>query len=390
MVLPQPTLSGLPPPHPALEACVVIPAKDEEALLPHALAALAGQCDLEGRPLGPDRYEVIVLANNCTDATAEVARQVGQAHDLRLWVAECLFAPGEASVGRARRLLMNTACYRLIATGRLGGAILSTDADSEVAPDWVAATLAELGDGVDGVGGRILLRDRAALDARIRRSVLLDVGYHRWVQELHTLLDPDAHDPFPRHHQHLGASLAVTAAAYARCGGMPLVTHAEDVALFDAVEAVGGRFRHSPRVQVYTSARRGGRAPHGLSAALGAWTAEVQERGTHTFRVEAAAVTERRLALRGRVRRLWHAQPHPDPDEAASLARELGLSARALLGTLAGAPTATAAAALTEDQRRRHDAVLPPEPIEQATRTLRERVGVLRVYSAVPPLALCP
>ncbi|RYE83704.1 MAG: hypothetical protein EOO75_18995 [Myxococcales bacterium] len=58
-------------PSPRLELIVVIPARDEAAGLADALAALADQRDAHGAPLEPGRHEVLVLANNCSDATAE-------------------------------------------------------------------------------------------------------------------------------------------------------------------------------------------------------------------------------------------------------------------------------------------------------------------------------
>ena len=63
------------PPLVGLQVSVVIPAKDEAEGLPATLAALANQTDLQGQPLPPGCFEVLVLANNCTDATAEVVRQ---------------------------------------------------------------------------------------------------------------------------------------------------------------------------------------------------------------------------------------------------------------------------------------------------------------------------
>ncbi len=71
----------------ALTASVVIPAHNEEAVLARGLTTL-----LSGP--GADEFEVIVVANACTDATAQVARQhgvrvietpvPGKAHALRL------------------------------------------------------------------------------------------------------------------------------------------------------------------------------------------------------------------------------------------------------------------------------------------------------------------
>ncbi|MBI2467114.1 MAG: glycosyltransferase family 2 protein [Candidatus Rokubacteria bacterium] len=52
-------------------ASVVIPAYDAEATLPACLAALARQS------LAPERFEVIVVDDGSTDATAQVAERAG-------------------------------------------------------------------------------------------------------------------------------------------------------------------------------------------------------------------------------------------------------------------------------------------------------------------------
>ncbi len=49
------------PPSRDLQACVIVPARNEEELLPLALRALAGQKSLDGAPLPRSSYEVIVL-----------------------------------------------------------------------------------------------------------------------------------------------------------------------------------------------------------------------------------------------------------------------------------------------------------------------------------------
>jgi hypothetical protein len=154
---------------------------------------------------------------------------------------------------------------------------------------------------VSGVGGRILLEpeERAALPANVQRLFLLDVGYRRALEELRSLYAPEAADPFPRHHQHYGASLAVTAAAYAKAGGMPLKRTSEDAALYRAIVASGGRFRHSNRVRVRTSARVLGRAQGGLADALGRW--RDQAIAATPVLVESAEHADERLGRLG----LW-------------------------------------------------------------------------------------
>ena len=55
------------PPLPECEFSAIVPVKDEARNLPETLAALAAQTSLNGLPLECQRYEIIVLANNCTD-----------------------------------------------------------------------------------------------------------------------------------------------------------------------------------------------------------------------------------------------------------------------------------------------------------------------------------
>lgn len=323
-------MSPLPPPSPALRACVVVPARNEEARLPHLVASLAAQRAPDGRPLAPDTVEVIVLLNNCTDGSARSLVGAMQAFPhLRLHAVETQFAPHEAHVGRARQWLVDRATERLLDVGRPDGLVLTTDADSRVPPDWIAAAEAEVVAGADAVGGRVCLDagERAALPAGVRRLFLLDIGYRRALEELRSLLAPDAHDPFPRHHQHFGACLAVTARAVRRAGGMPLVPTSEDVALVRAVEASGGRLRHSYRFHATTSARRDGRAAGGLADALVWWTTESD--AVRPVCVETADAAARRLTALGRWRRNHPGLPAPTallsppepalPDDAAPI-----------------------------------------------------------------------
>ena len=104
----------LPPPRAELRLSAIIPAKNEAAALPATPVSLAVQTDLCDRPLPAGSYEVLVLANNCTDATAAVVRQQARRFPhLVLHTAHVLLPVAQAYVGRVRRLLMNAACARL-------------------------------------------------------------------------------------------------------------------------------------------------------------------------------------------------------------------------------------------------------------------------------------
>ncbi|WP_375417869.1 glycosyltransferase [uncultured Hymenobacter sp.] len=293
----------LPAPRAGLQVSVVIPAKDEAESLPATLAAFATQVDLRGRPLTPGIFEVIVLANNCADDTAATVRRVArQFPRLALHVAELRLPPEEAHVGQARRLLMDEACYRLHLAGRQasGGLIASTDADTRVIPTWLAANLAEIEAGADAVGGRILTDAPRLGTCPVRRTQLRDATYHLLRARLERLLDPNPADPWPCHHQHFGASLAITVHAYQLVGGLPAVQCMEDEALWQALRRHDLRLRHSPAVQVLTSARQCGRVEVGLSWQLRQWAhlSEEQREPTVEWPAELAALWQTRQQLR--------------------------------------------------------------------------------------------
>lgn len=348
----------LPAPAAGLQACVIIPAKDEAHHLPATLAALAAQTELTGTPLPAGCLEVIVLANNCDDCTAAVVRQFAGCYPaLAVHVAE-LQLPGElAHVGQARRLLMDAAAQRLEATAGPTGLILSTDADTLVAPNWLAACRAEVAAGAVAVGGRILTSpgtleveptELAYVDAdaeaatatdlvSVRRTQLRDATYHLLRNQLESLLDPCQHDPWPRHHQHFGASLAITVAAYSQVGGLPVVRYLEDEALWRALCRQDLPVRHSPRVQVRTSARQQGRVEVGLSWQLREWTAHAQEQREPEVDCprQLAALWQARRELRA----WWQGQSQPTPAGFREWALMLGVQAGEMHHKLKAAQT---------------------------------------------------
>ncbi len=365
------------PPDRRLDACVIVPVRNEAATLARTIRALVQQVDLSGRPLDPARFEVIVLANNCTDGSAEVARRVARTHPrLRLHVVERTFPAPLAHVGTARRRLMDEAHRRLLLVGRPAGAICSTDGDTVVGPTWIAAIRAELTLGADAVGGRIVAERTEIGDALARAYHLRDLGYRCLASELESRLDPNPADPWPRHHQHFGASLAVRADGYARVGGLPPVRELEDVAFVRALLRHDARLRHSPLVRVVTSDRITGRVPVGLSQQLRSWAAMGREAAP--LRVEAVRSLEHRWRLRRAVRLAWlEARSGRLPSAAAldRLAAELAVEASALRFDLeADEPFG----ALWERLEPGAGLDLPTVEIDHALAELRLRLASLR------------
>ena len=295
-------------PHPLAAGCraiVTIPAKNETATLHRCLEAFANQHHVDGTPLSAKCFEVLLLLNNCTDITAALAHQWSAANPaVTLHVLERTLPRSQAHVGTARKLLMDAACTRLSSVQTQPAVILSTDADTVVAPDWIAQNLCALRRGADVVGGSIHLlpEDLAALPQELRHHYQQDRRYASFVAQLEDRIDPRPGDPWPRHVDHFGSSLACTPEAYRRAGGMPAVSPLEDEAFVDAVRRADLVLRHEPAVKVFTSARLHGRAEVGLAKQFHCWSL-LPSHDAHT--VPSADFVEYRFHFLQKLRRIY-------------------------------------------------------------------------------------
>jgi glycosyltransferase involved in cell wall biosynthesis len=245
-------------PAPSLRAVIVIPARDEQDRIAACIEAVALQSGVAG-----EQYEVILVLDGCTDATAELAQRAAlEFASLRLHRVTLEQSRG---VGRARRLGMDLACERLLAVGCAHGLIASTDADSVVAPNWLAVQLDLVGSGVEAIGGRIELHEH---ELGTVSPEALDVRERAVPERIRRALRSARAPELVEHHQFSGASLGLTAAAYSRCGGLPVRAALEDEALEQALTSQGIAIHRSGRVSVRTSARLDGRAPRGLARDL--------------------------------------------------------------------------------------------------------------------------
>lgn len=323
--LPPKLVAKSPLPH--TQVSVIVPVRDEAETLPKTLLALANQIDFEGQPLDPGSYEVLVLANNCTDGSVAIAHRFAQQHPrLQVHVIEQTLGQGEAHIGRVRQILMDEAHGRLRGLGQPQGIIASTDGDSQCDRQWIAAMVYEVGQGADAVGGRTVTHrlERAALDRHTRNTYLRFVGYRYLIKQLEDILDPDPFDRAPRHYQFFGANFAVTAEMYALAGGMPPVPTGEDVAFHRALLRAGARVRHSPLMRVTTSARQRGRAALGLADRLTQFQTLGQRQ--QSFLVESAAAIEARVLARRDLHRYWRQYSTGQPGaDLAPLAARLAL-----------------------------------------------------------------
>ncbi|HEY2536348.1 MAG TPA: glucosyl-3-phosphoglycerate synthase [Solirubrobacteraceae bacterium] len=253
-----PTPLELAPPHTDLHAVVVIPARDEAPRIKACLHALASQRDM---PVGS--YEVIVILDGCCDDTLHVIQQTACQHE-QLTI-HTVALPQPQGVGRARRLGMDIAYRRLISLERQNGLIASSDADTTVAADWLSTQLTLSRSGAAAIGGLIELdpTEQDILDPHA--LAVRELGVTR---RLAFAVQQTA-GATPVEHPHFsGASLAITAAAYQRCGGLPVRAALEDEALADALTRQGIAIHRPRHVRVRTSARTDGRAPRGLAQDL--------------------------------------------------------------------------------------------------------------------------
>ncbi len=242
-----------------MRVCVVVPARDEEDRIAGCLDALAGQHPAVDAPL-----DVVVVLDGCRDATGPAVASA--AHRLRRALrVHTIEGPGVGS-GPARSIGMRRARTLL---GTAGGLLLSTDADTRVAPDWVHMQRAAIRGGAHAVGGRILL------DPVEAAALAPEVVAARDAAAVGRLERVRAFAPDAEHHQFSGASLALTTDAYDRVGGLPDVTDARG-------RGPGGRTarrrgsdplprccaRDDVRTAGRTGAQRPGRCARGVERAL--------------------------------------------------------------------------------------------------------------------------
>jgi len=218
-------------------AGVVIPAHDEEDLLPACLAAVRRAARVvTGLPV-----TIVVAADACTDRTADLARENGAA------VVEI----AARSVGAAREAGVREALSRTRPLDPEQLWLATTDADTLVPADWLARQLGYAAAGWDAVVGTVTVTDWAEHPPEIP-----PLFYGRYATA-------------PGTHSHVhGANLGFRAGGYLAAGGFRPSPTAEDHALVESLTAAGRRVLRTTEVSVVTSARRRARAPHGFSHLL--------------------------------------------------------------------------------------------------------------------------
>jgi GT2 family glycosyltransferase len=298
------------------DTIIAIPVRNEAERIARCLNAIDAQSGL-----APGRLGLVLFLNNCTDDTARIVAERVPGLSIPVRVIERVHAGAHA--GWARRAAMDAAVAWLEEAGTAAsGTLLTTDADSIVPPDWVAANLAALEAGADAVAGRVELipEEAALLPPSLPARGRLEDTYDALITEMEARIDPDPHDPWPCHRTTIGASLAVRLSAYCDVGGMPEIPLGEDGAFVGALLQRGFRVRHDRAVLVLISARLTGRAAGGVADTIRSRCEEPD--ALCDARMEAVPRALHRYAWRARLRRL-HGQGRLARDLA--WARRLGI-----------------------------------------------------------------
>ncbi len=220
---------------------VVIPAHNEEAFLGMCLdsvqvaARFARSHLTAGERLS---IEVVVVADNCSDATARVAAE--HPCNVRVHVGKY------GRVGLTRHVGIAVGLRALPKDVMARTWIMNTDADCVVPTEWISYHL-EHARQADAVMGTVVPqwapRESAAVIERY-----------------------NARYTNAAHHGHVhGANLSCAAGAYLAVGGFPQVCESEDVGLVCALKAADREVSAVAKFPVRTSTRVSRRTPNGFS-----------------------------------------------------------------------------------------------------------------------------
>lgn len=222
---------------------VLIPARNEEELLPRCLHSVLDACS----KLPPEiTWNIVVAVDASSDGTSEIAKGI-------------LAGNGEVVVTEAGNVGCARAAAAERALSRYAGMLslcwlANTDADCIVADDWLVKQLLLAEDGVEAVAGII------SVDTFCEHDPEVEGRFHSSY-----LIDPDGK------HSHVhGANLGIRADVYGRSGGWANLATAEDHDLWNRIGVAGCVRVSTAALRVTTSGRRIGRAPHGFAEALAA------------------------------------------------------------------------------------------------------------------------
>jgi glycosyltransferase involved in cell wall biosynthesis len=217
---------------------VIVPAANEEQHIGPCLTAIIAARSHLYRAVANVSVQIFVVLDSCHDGTPQIAAAFGGLRSITITAR---------SVGAARRAGASAALDGGDHASEVW--LATTDADSQVPPDWLTRMVAEAQRGAHLVLGTVL--PGADLGPATRAE---------WLSRHHL------RDGHPHVH---GANFGIRGDAYLALGGWrPLVT-GEDVDLARRAALAGQlRITRTAGIPVVTSVRRVGKAPRGFSSYL--------------------------------------------------------------------------------------------------------------------------
>ena len=226
---------------------VVIPVHDEEQLISVALDSVGGAMSRVSD--GGVTVGIAVVLDRCSDRSGErVAewRHRAAASDAAGPIE--ILEMDAGNVGLARKVGCQALLHRWSDSAPEDIWLATTDADSEVPPNWISAQLRARREGGQVWAGAVSVRDWSS-----RALGTAEAWFRQYEAE-----------PLPIH----GANFGIDAATYLEAGGFEALPTGEDRELFEKAVALGAVIRHDPLVRVVTSGRPDARAPRGFAHAL--------------------------------------------------------------------------------------------------------------------------
>jgi glycosyltransferase involved in cell wall biosynthesis len=223
--------------------CVLIPARNEEDLLPRCLRSVLRACSALPANV---THDIVVVVDSSTDGTRAIAQSILRGHGV-------VVSAEVGIVGKARAIAAAAALERYKGPAERSW-FANTDADCCVPRSWLVDHLSFAAKGIEAIAGTVDVDDFEEHSAGVSERFRLSYFIH-----------PDGTHP----HVH-GANLGVRADAYLRSGGWSDLATAEDHDLWNRLSRHCAKRLSVGRVKVLTSGRRVGRAPHGFAEALAA------------------------------------------------------------------------------------------------------------------------
>ncbi|HME47769.1 glycosyltransferase [Mycobacterium sp.] len=227
------------------QAVVVVPAHNEFTALPRCLHAV-----LAAAENAPIPVLVVAVLDACDDDSASLSQRFGPDVVFREIDEQNVGAARAAGFRFARSVLTSPGDRTWYAT---------TDADTQVGPEWLLAQLDH--------------------DADVVLGVVHVENWRHHPDEVADRYERSYESDEPGHGHIHGANMGCRADAYWRVGGFRSLASGEDADLAKRFEAAGFRIHWDDDLSVATSDRRNGRAAGGFADHLVALAREVAAEG---------------------------------------------------------------------------------------------------------------